>query len=1451
MATEKTTGISHKNVVRRHARERHALPKEDIKIPPPKPTPQAPGKPNLLMMLPTIGMALVSGGMGYYRASQSSSSPWQTALFTLLPMLVMGMLTMFVQMWIYSNSQKKYQTEVSQQEADYKQRLDKLRERLETHVSQQQAILNKESPSMGELVRRVSLRDKRLWERQPNDNDFLSVRLGTGELPISVTIRAPEEDEPHLRPARQLATDFQFVDQLPIVANLYRLGTVGVRGVRPSESLYLVFTMIANLATHHSPDEVFLYVISHRADAVQVWNWLRWLPHTRGEQPGMSRLSLATGETDEEVLLELSQLLRQRGDEKRPSRRTNPHLVVIFDQTPGLQGHPVIGTLLEYSPREEMNKLQASAIFIENPIPSQVNAMIMVQGMDLDYRETWGSDASQVRYRGKAELATPKQMEQLARSMAPLRTEASYNAGGGNLPSSVRLIELLGATQPEEVDLNKLYSWVYDPKRVMAFPVGYNVDLKPQMVVLREAGQGGHGSHAMLAGMTGTGKSVLLQAIVLSLALTNSPAHLNFILADFKGGASELAKLQGLPHIAGFVTDLNPAMVERFRISLEGEILRRKTMFDMAKETLGQPVANIRTYNKLCPDIPLPHLVVLLDEFAHGLQINPNFRSAIDTIAAQGRALGVHLVLSTQRATDFDAKIRPNVEIRLSLRVASREDSKAMFNRDEAFTRLNRPGQAYLQVGDNEVFEMFQAARADIPYQPEGTVNLDLLDAFTIYQIEADGRRKQLPLYEHKTEKRQEEKPGVIAVSEAEMLVEQVRTFCQSHYPSVRQICLPPLPVAESVSLMPLIANHPVYRRWQGQSQWAAPDLAWRLRLPVGLLDLPEQQAQQPYVLDFNQGDGNFLVVGPTGSGKILFLRRLLSSLIETHSPADVNLYILGRGPGLALFETLPHCQGNLIRATESERLGRMFTFLQEEISRRRNLMRQMRTDTMGALRQVDPTLALPALFLIIEDYARFKADYENSQSERLAQVQSFVQEGKSVDLHVIVSSADGKSVNRLLDNLQNRLVLGTNGDLYQIILGRRLELPPEIPGRGYTVVDQMVLECQIASPMAAVSQDARIAEMSQKWVGYRPMPILTLPEQVELTWLWQAAQEKPAQYDFVMALQENGRSDAAVSTPTISIMAGNGVVTGSMTAPLGVNFDLMPVNYDLLGSTYSLIIGPGKCGKTGMLLSLVLAAAMRFSPAQLEVIVLDFKPPYGLQLLAGLPQVRYASQAKQAKAYLTELLNRFEAQGESGPMSPTPMAGMNRYTLILIDDWFTFQQKGDGELFKLIDSCVQKGLDAGLKMILADTSQNMKQVSQKATTMIQVKQPNGTVMNSSYSIGFVPAAYNCGRGIVFTADQNEAQPFALPTRTKMTPQQLLQIKLNKGRAFLLEQDEGAMVQFARVGGENESEVERGQRLKELIAQIVTGYRLGERERMGETAVADTLLSTSAIAREA
>ncbi|TPW76002.1 FtsK/SpoIIIE domain-containing protein [Schumannella soli] len=197
----------------------------------------------------------------------------------------------------------------------------------------------------------------------------------------------------------------------------------------------------------------------------------------------------------------------------------------------------------------------------------------------------------------------------------------------------------------------------------LATPIGVDGAGAPVLVDLV-----GDGPHAIVGGTTGSGKSELLVTWVLGMAARTAPAHLSFLLVDFKGGAA-FAPLEALPHVSGVLSDLDAPAARRAVVSLRTELLRRERV--LAQE-------RVRSIEELAAGV-LPRLVVVVDEFAALITEQPELGSVITDLAARGRSLGIHLVLCTQRPAGIvkDA-VLANATLRLSLRVNNRHDSSSV-----------------------------------------------------------------------------------------------------------------------------------------------------------------------------------------------------------------------------------------------------------------------------------------------------------------------------------------------------------------------------------------------------------------------------------------------------------------------------------------------------------------------------------------------------------------------------------------------------------------------------------------------------------------------------------------------------------------------------------------------------------------------------------------------------
>jgi DNA segregation ATPase FtsK/SpoIIIE, S-DNA-T family len=258
--------------------------------------------------------------------------------------------------------------------------------------------------------------------------------------------------------------------------------------------------------------------------------------------------------------------------------------------------------------------------------------------------------------------------------------------------------ELPGVPAPDAAAVAR--AWRPAGARTLATPVGTRPGGAPAVLDLVR-----DGPHALVAGTTGAGKSELLTTVVLGLALTHPPHRLAVLLVDFKGGTG-LGPLARLPHVVDHVHDLDVAAARRTLVGLRAELRRREHLLARAGRT---DVADLDPAAASTP----ARLLVVVDELRALVDDVPDAAAALSRLAAQGRALGMHLLLATQRpAGAVPADLRANVGLRIALRVADEEDSRDVVGcPDAAHLDVASPGRALVRIGSQPAAPL-QVARA-------------------------------------------------------------------------------------------------------------------------------------------------------------------------------------------------------------------------------------------------------------------------------------------------------------------------------------------------------------------------------------------------------------------------------------------------------------------------------------------------------------------------------------------------------------------------------------------------------------------------------------------------------------------------------------------------------------------------------------------------------------------
>jgi len=210
--------------------------------------------------------------------------------------------------------------------------------------------------------------------------------------------------------------------------------------------------------------------------------------------------------------------------------------------------------------------------------------------------------------------------------------------------------------------------------------------------------------HLLIAGSTGSGKSVALNSMILSILYKASPEEVKLIMIDPK--RLELGLYQGTPHL------MTPIVTEPKQAA---NVLRRATfeMEERLKKLAEHGVRNIEQYNNIFapdstmnlfdndgkPERPLPYIVIIIDELADLMMVEPQgVEESITRLAQMARAVGIHLILATQRPSVdvITGLIKANLPARISFRVASKVDSRTILDANGAEALLGRGDMLFL-----------------------------------------------------------------------------------------------------------------------------------------------------------------------------------------------------------------------------------------------------------------------------------------------------------------------------------------------------------------------------------------------------------------------------------------------------------------------------------------------------------------------------------------------------------------------------------------------------------------------------------------------------------------------------------------------------------------------------------------------------------------------------------
>ncbi|NEY31226.1 type VII secretion protein EccCa [Streptomyces sp. PRKS01-65] len=1260
------------------------VPSEEVKLESPPELPRTEDDSLLMNLLPMLGMG-------------------SSAAFFFMPgaqgfMKIMGMLMMAstVAMVIAQivRARKGPSGQMAEARRDYLKYLAQKRREVRRTAHKQRDAQHYLHPAPEQLWALVA-EGSRLWERRSTDQDFVQVRIGLGPQQLATPLVAPEtapvdELEPLTAHAmQQFIAGHGTLNDLPLAIGLRSFYHVTISG--DTETVYgQTRAVIGQLASLHSPEDVVVAVVAAPGAAVE-WEWTKWLPHLQHKESdgaGTRRLLCHDlGELEEMIAHQLEG--RPRWSREGQPVLDQPHVVVVLDggsvppdsvlaSAEGLQGV----TIIEVVPGE-----------LDEPRGS-LSVRVWPDGMELE--------AGTGVFTGQPDVLSQAQAESLARQLAPLRLGAAD--ADEPLLANLDFTDLMQIGDAASVDVSRTWRprTLHERLRV---PIGLGENGEPVMLDIKEASQEGMGPHGLCVGATGSGKSELLRTLVLGLAVTHSSETLNFVLADFKGGAT-FTGMGSMPHVSAVITNLADelTLVDRMRDSITGELTRRQELLRQAGN-----YANITDYEKAraagAPLDPLPSLVLIIDEFSELLAAKPDFIEMFIQIGRIGRSLGVHMLLASQRLEEGKLRgLDTFLSYRIGLRTFSAAESRTAIGVPDAYHLPNVPGAGILKYGTDTMVQ-FKAAYVSGTYRPNGPV------------AEGGGRIDRSPvlftaapvpvriLAEPEPETRREQIDDALADTVLDVIVSRL----EGQGPPAHQVWLPPLDEPFSLDQVLPALNISAERGLHAEGYHAQSKLV----VPVGLVDKPFEQRRDVMYADLSGSAGHALIVGGPQSGKSTLVRTMIAAFALTHTPAEVQFYALDfGGGGMLAMEGLAHVGGAASRL-DQEKVRRTVAEVHGILNAREEFFRANNIDSMATFRNRRaqghyPDQPWGDVFLIIDGWGTFKNDYELLDPV----IADIATRGLGFGIHLIVTATRYTEMRPALrDQILSRLELRLGDAMESEFDRKRAEnVPVGKPGRGLSPDKLDFLAATPRIDGSATVEDLAdgmanlVSSVNSAWQGPTAPKVRMLPTMLH-------ASELPAGGDF----------------------ASRGIA-------IGVDeLTLSPVFVDFETDPLFVIYGESESGKSSLLRFIAKQVSERYEPSKALFVVSDFRRA----LLGQVPEshmYKYCASGPQLQEVMESLAGSMSRRMPGPDVTPEQLRNRSWYSepdaFIFIDD-YDLVATSMGNPLSVLMEYLPFARDLGLRIVLARTTSGASRSSfEPVLTRIKELGAQGIVLSGDPSEG-------------------------------------------------------------------------------------------------------------------
>lgn len=925
---------------------------------------------------------------------------------------------------------------------------------IQMKIKEESQIITENNLPLQECKNILMNNNRSLWSREIKEDDFLNLRFGIGTYPSSIIIKAPEEhftldDDSLTNLVYELPDKYKILNNVPVTLSLTKNNIVSFLFDCTFKNDF-IDGLLLQTAIYHSALDLKIVLFTNKENAGR-WEFLKKMPHVWSSDKSIRFFATTTEETKTvSSYLEKEFLARQEAFKPKqdsgnvqevrtvnkdlPYTKYNTYYLILTDDYRLLKNTNFIAEFF----KEKLN-LGFSLVMFEDSmrnLPQECETFVVIDEKECGIFNKELKSSSLIKF--KADYDPTLDMNDIATKLSNIPIQSQEVAM--QLPSSLSFLEMYNVGKIEQ--LNIFNRWkMNNPTTSLSAPIGVHTNGDLFKLDLHEKFDGPHG---LIAGSTGSGKSEFIITYILSMALNYHPYEVQFVLIDYKGGGLTGAfenRETGvhIPHLAGTITNLDTAEMNRTLVSIESELKRRQAKFNEVRDSIGESTMDIYKYQRLYREgiikEPISHLFIISDEFAELKAQQPDFMAQLISTSRIGRSLGVHLILATQKPSGVvNDQIWSNSKFKVCLKVQSRSDSMEMLKRPEAAS-IKEAGRFYLQVGYDEYFDIGQSGWSGAKYIPTERIIKRYDDSINFVNNCGSVVKSVNDLA--KKEEVQEERGDQLT-----SIVKYLHDLAIKENLNCKKMWLDSLP--EFIYLDNLKKKYNFVAK------------SYDFTTIVGEYDAPKKQKQGLFSLDLT--NNNTLIYGQPGSGKENFISTLLYSLMIHHHPKEVNIYIADFGAEtLTVFNGMPHV-GDTLVTSDVQKLDSLVKLLNKEYERRKKKF----IDYSGSYVEYNNnnTEKEPLMIIVLNAFESFQESFSRNQE----MFDILFRDGAKYGITFIVSTSVANAVrNRVAQSFENKVCMKMADDsIYRDLLNAERGLVPAAKySRGVATVGEDVLEIQ------------------------------------------------------------------------------------------------------------------------------------------------------------------------------------------------------------------------------------------------------------------------------------------------------------------------------------------------------------------------------------------------------